>query len=74
MKHWDRREFLALLASLPGVVLIGCGTGGEETGVKALSPRDSMKKLILALGPWTEDQKAEAERFADRFLAGRPAL
>jgi hypothetical protein len=68
MRDWDRREFLTLLAALSGAILIGCDSGGQKTRVQAtgLSPEDSMKKLILALGPWSANE--EAEGFANRFL------
>ncbi len=72
MRRWDRREFLAFLATLPGAVLIGCGTGGRDA--QTLSPRDSIKKLILALGPWSANERAQAERFADRFLDAEHAV
>jgi hypothetical protein len=72
MRHWDRREFLALLASLPGAVLIGCNSGGRDN--EKLSPRDAMKKLIIALGPWTVEEKTEAEDFAERFLNAQHAV
>jgi hypothetical protein len=68
MRDWDRREFLAIITAVPGVVLFGCDSGGQKTRVQttALSPEDSMKKLILALGPWSANE--EAEGFANRFV------
>ncbi len=67
----QRRELLRLLASLPIGLAIGCETGGPvaPARVAALGPRDSLKKLILLLGPWPAADSSAADDFARRFLA-----
>lgn len=76
MKDWDRREFLKLLASLPTVTLLGCEPGGKKASFQALllSPEESMRKLILVLGPWRDDEIKQAENFANRFLDAEHAF
>lgn len=67
----ERRELLRLLASLPIGLAIGCETGGPiaPARVAALGPRDSLKKLILLLGPWSEADRDAGDDFVRRFLA-----
>ncbi len=64
----NRRQFINLgskiVISLPLVSTIGCGLGKTSS----LNPKDSLKKLIFLLGPWSNDEKDKAEDFAKRFL------
>jgi len=69
--NYSRRDFLKFLSLLPIGFMFGCGSeseDGEETS-EQLETEESFKKLILALGPWSSNQKAEAENFAERFVA-----
>jgi hypothetical protein len=68
-----RRLLLQLMAYAPVGFLIGCGTERAKTTdeVPLLSPEESLRKLILVLGPWTAESTPEAERFAGRFLRAR---
>jgi hypothetical protein len=67
----ERRELLRLLAALPVGLTVGCDWNGDEVGVSGdlLGPEDSLKRLILVLGPWSEEERRRAESFADRFIA-----
>lgn len=60
---WKRREFVKVLMSLPLGYALGC-TLFERTPVQ-----ESLGKLVLALGPWTIDDRERAEEFVERFLA-----
>ena len=75
MKDHDpkRRELLVLLTSLPVGFVIGCEAEPRRLPAVApvLSPEDSLRKLILLIGPWSETDKREAEDFARRFLAAK---
>jgi hypothetical protein len=75
-----RRQFLqfAILrpVSLPILLAIGC-TPGRDKGVvlePELSPEESLKKLILLLGPWPRTEKEKADNFASRFLNAEHAV
>ncbi len=71
MKKWSysRRDFLKFLSLLPVGFMFGCGkeSDSEETREQS-ETKESFKKLVLALGPWSSNQKAEAENFAERFV------
>jgi hypothetical protein len=58
-----RREFVQVLMSLPLGYAIGCAVE-QRTPVQ-----ESLRKLVLALGPWSADDQERAEEFAGRFLA-----
>ena len=70
-----RRELLAILASLPIGVLISCESEPRVLPAVAplLSPEESLRKLILLVGPWPETDKREAEDFSRRFLQAKQA-
>jgi hypothetical protein len=65
MSHleWKRREFVRVLLSLPLGYAVGCGVGSGMTA------QDALGKLVLALGPWAERERKQAEEFVSRFLA-----
>jgi len=61
--NWKRREFIKVLMSLPLGYAVGCA-------VESRSPaQESVRKLVLALGPWSDGDRERAEEFAGRFLA-----
>ncbi len=68
----NRRQFINLgskvVLSLPIVSTIGCGLSKTSS----LDPKDSLKKLILLLGPWSTAEKQKADDFAKRFLDVKP--
>jgi hypothetical protein len=70
-----RREFLRLAVSqpvsLPILFIVGCDSPRQKAAVLAreLSPQESLKKLILTVGPWPAQEKEKADDFARRFLA-----
>lgn len=66
----DRRRFLRLMASLPVALAIGCEQEPTGTALKEaiLSPEESLKKLVIMIGPWPASDRGHAEDFADRFL------
>ncbi len=70
----NRRQFLnigsKLVLSLPVAYVIGCGTDKSSP----LNPEDSLKKLILLLGPWPAAEKSKADDFANRFLKAKHAV
>jgi len=72
--NFNRRQFLnlgsKLLISLPMVYTIGC----DSKHVSPLNPKDSLKKLILILGPWTAAEKQKAYDFVKRFLKAKHAI
>ncbi len=60
---WKRREFVKVMMSLPLGYALGCGVESRE------AERDSLGKLVLALGPWPDGDRERAEEFVKRFLA-----
>lgn len=66
MEKINRRQFVIqtsrVLAFLPLVGIVGCGTGTEP------DPDDSLRRLMYILGPWPVEDKVTAENFVDRFL------
>lgn len=66
----NRRDFLKILTVLPVGFFIGCSPGQQESETKSnlLSSEESLKKLIVLIGPWTISEKEEAEGFALRFI------
>ncbi|NIO06425.1 MAG: hypothetical protein GTO13_23285 [Proteobacteria bacterium] len=75
MKNYDlkRRQFLRLLMSLPVGLVIGCDLRPYESLVYArtLTPEESLRKLILLLGPWSATDREKAEDFVRRFLRAK---
>ncbi len=66
----DRREFVMMLMALSAGFAIGCDTDERGSAVETqLSPdEESLKRLVLALGPWPEAENRRAEDFANRFV------
>jgi hypothetical protein len=63
-QDWKRREFIKVMMSLPlGYYAAGCAV---DSGTPT---QESLGKLVLALGPWSEGDRERAEEFAARFLA-----
>ncbi|MHC4369455.1 MAG: hypothetical protein ACYSW8_17735 [Planctomycetota bacterium] len=75
-----RREFLWLAVSgpvsLPILSSAGCDSPKRTPTVLApqLGPKESLKKLILMVGPWPADQREQANDFTRRFLANGHTL
>ncbi len=75
-----RRQFLWLAISRPvslsTVLTIGCDSGKHKAVFLApeLSPEESLKKLVLLLGPWPPAEREKAEDFAGRFLKAEHAV
>jgi hypothetical protein len=61
--EWKRREFVKVLLSLPLGYAVGCTL---ESGTTV---QDSLGKLVIALGPWSEGEREQADEFVGRFLA-----
>jgi hypothetical protein len=61
--------------SLPFGLAVGCDTEQRKSDTRAdlLSPEESLRKLVLVLGPWSTSDKKEAEDFAQRFLKANHA-
>ena len=58
-----RREFVQVLMSLPLGYAVACAA-------ERRSPvQELLGKLVLALGPWSADDRERAEEFVGRFLA-----
>ncbi len=76
-KIWLRRDFLRMVAAapvamgatLPFAVSLSCGKGEPPADEVELA----LQTLILAIGPWGEDRRAQAVDFAGRFLAVKSA-
>jgi hypothetical protein len=70
-----REQFLKFLAALPFASLFGWDSNRLASTVLASSrsAEDSLKKLILPLGPWPASNRLEAEEFAERFLKSQHA-
>ncbi|UCC84762.1 MAG: hypothetical protein JSW46_07535 [Gemmatimonadota bacterium] len=66
----ERRQFVKLVASLPVAFAFGCDTERYRSAADAppLSPEESLRKLVLMLGPWRAGDTG-AEDFAARFVA-----
>ena len=58
-----RREFIQVLLSLPLGYAVACSR--EQRPLE----QESLSRLVLALGPWSADDRELAEEFVGRFLA-----
>ena len=58
-----RRDFVRLTALAPLAIALGCSRDAGEAEIEA-----ALRRFILAIGPWGEDQRMAAEDFVDRFL------
>ena len=63
-KGLSRRTFLRLASAAPFALTLGCGSEGHA----ALEAEDALKILILAIGPWDEDRRSQADNFVTRFI------
>ena len=72
----NRRLLLGGLVSLPMAFVFGRDWSLFKAADAAspLSPRASLKKLALLLGPWRGVDREEAEDFASRFVAAKHAV
>ena len=61
-----RRDFLWTASLMPLALALGCGQDPSPAEIEA-----AIRRFILAVGPWGEDQRHVAEEFATRFLAAR---
>jgi hypothetical protein len=68
--YTTRREFLKLVLSLPLALMGGCKREPVGTALKEASPgpEESLRKLLIHLGPWPPSRREDAEDFAERFL------
>jgi hypothetical protein len=66
-KGFLRRDFLRLASVAPFTLVLGCSNDGSGL----VDAEEAIKTLILALGPWGEDRRDQAEDFSRRFLAAR---
>jgi hypothetical protein len=65
-----RREFLEMLMALPLGAAIACSSeAGRPLSDVPISAQEAMKKLVRVLGPWSDAEMAQAEDFAQRFVA-----
>jgi hypothetical protein len=61
-----RRDLLKSLIVIPAGVASGCDSARREAPL--LSAEESLKKLLLAIGPWGAEDKEAADNFSSRFL------
>jgi hypothetical protein len=66
-KDFSRRDFLRMASVAPFALVLGCSNDGSGPG----DAEEAIKTLILALGPWGEDRRDQAEDFSRRFLAAQ---
>jgi hypothetical protein len=65
-----RREFLEILMALPLGAAVACSAEtGRPLSDVPVSAQEAMKKLVRVLGPWSDAEAAQAEGFAQRFVA-----
>lgn len=66
----DRRQFIKIMLSLPVVSGLVWDEKLLQAAVKAspLSPEESLRKLLLLIGPWSTEDLEQAEDFSRRFL------
>jgi len=74
MKKISRRLFLdsgkKMITLIPLINVMGCFQNQSEK----INPEDSLKKLILVIGPWTREEQSKAEEFANRFVKADPVV
>ncbi len=63
-KGFSRRNFLRLASAAPLALTLGCGSEDHA----ALEAEDALRILILAIGPWGEDRRSQADNFVTRFI------
>jgi hypothetical protein len=71
-----RRRVLKALISIPLAFLSGCKSMGFKSAAQEISlrPEESLKKLVMLLGPWSSADRKEAEDFGKRFLKAKHAI
>ncbi len=62
-----RRDFLRIASMAPFALTLGCGREAHQS----METEEALKALILAIGPWGEDRRDEANDCVTRFLAAR---
>ena len=66
-KGFSRRYFISMVSATPFALMLG-----RISQVRAsTSPDEALSTLILAIGPWGEDRRPQANDFVKRFLAAR---
>jgi len=63
-KGFSRRIFLRLATAAP--VALTIGYGGKAYA--ALEAEDALRILVLAIGPWGEDRRSQADDFVNRVI------
>jgi hypothetical protein len=75
MKDYDpkRRQILRILLCLPTGFMIGWDSERRTSCAhpRPPTPAESLKRLILLLGPWSSADRKKAEDFAERFLKAK---
>jgi len=66
-RAFSRRIFLRLASAVPFVLTLGWGRESHA----ALKAEDALRILMLALGPWGEDRKSQADDFVTRFISAK---
>jgi hypothetical protein len=66
-KGFSRRYFIRIVSATPFAIMLG----GIHQARASASPEEALRTLILAIGPWEEDRRIQAEDFVKRFLAAR---
>ena len=72
----NRRTFLKIFLSVPAAYITGCFSGSKYKSQTptSTSPKESLAKLVMVLGPWTPGNKEQARSFADRFMNSESAV
>lgn len=66
-----RRTFLGLAAASP--IALSCAGPTSAYGTSETALEASLRRLVFAVGPWTQDDFATAEDFFARFWNAVPA-
>jgi hypothetical protein len=71
-----RRKFLKIMILLPMAFVIEVNPllYNAVAYAATLSPRESLRKLVLLIGPWSAGEKKVAEDFGRRFIASEHAV
>lgn len=64
-KGFSRRYFIRLASATPFALMLG---RIRQTRAST-SPEEALRTLILAIGPWKEDRRVQAENFLMRFVS-----
>ncbi len=66
---FTRRYFMRLVSATPLALMLGHFSEARAH----TNPKDALRTLILAIGPWEEDRRLQANDFVKRFLTIRSA-